>query len=464
LDGTFRVRNSWGHSREISNISSAPSATAIQIELPSTISSLTKSPPSPRTELAQAYDAGIHERAAELARAIGENLRRNRVLLQGQNSSADTPSSDRSERTRVDIAVGAELLHYNPSRPPDIALPPAGALPDVPKDPYVLGNSDATYITPNYEDSQFKRGNRIIIDPEASPKDTRQSRQERVRARKARDVAALQERNAKKDSQSDGSDREPAQPLRHTTSPIGSRRRHLSLDELYRRANTLSDIMLVADLAPYTGFVHASDLALPSPPRQRSSPSGTPTPPQSAHDSDCATLRRISSQPRTKSVQPVSPHSSSPRSVESGLDSRRQERRAQRNTMLRERELHARVTRLERDNAMLIKTLGNIAKSFGELSRLLPSMGSPRGKSCTRGDSGSRLEKMEELCSSDSSDQVSPRGVESSMELVSPRRVRDLESAMWDLQGNAGRVSMETMERRGSEYDEFDDDDGESIL
>jgi hypothetical protein len=39
---------------------------------------------------------------------------------------------------------------------------------------------------------------------------------------------------------------------------------------------------------------------------------------------------------------------------------------------LRERAVEARLQRIERENAMLMSTLGGIANSFGELDRLLP--------------------------------------------------------------------------------------------
>jgi hypothetical protein len=105
---------------------------------------------------------------------------------------------------------------------------------------------------------------------------------------------------------------------------------------------------------------------------------------------------------------------------------------------LHEKELDARLRKIERDNTMLLNTLSGIANSFGQLNKLLPGVRIP-----------SRVIEnipREEL------------GRETGMEGMEP--------IMRELQGAAPRVSKESVRRVATEgaVDEFDDDDGASIL
>lgn len=185
-------------------------------------------------------------------------------------------------------------------------------------------------------------------------------------------------------------------------------------------------------------------------------------------------MRQDVSRGRTGSSRAVvsqrSSPKSSPRSVDSGLDTRRQERRSKRNMTLRERELDMRIEKLERDNAMLIRTLSGIGKSFGELSKLLPGFGRPM-------ETGSpRLEEMKEEeeprnggleATRDQDEEDQKLGIPEAPEVPRGRTLRkfgSLEPVMRDLVGSAGRVSNESYEKRGENFDEFDANDGESIL
>ena len=208
------------------------------------------------------------------------------------------------------------------------------------------------------------------------------TRQERVKTRKAKDMAALRE-NTKRIALSDIS-REASLSLRPNSAPQlptkSSKRRVLPKSRLHQEnKSSISSIMIVAESSPFTGYVRFSDLALPSPKRssiKRSIDltSGSTisilehyTPPHSmasAFGSDSETLPRIPY--RRESRLPASS-----RSAKSGLDARREERRARRNLSAQEKELDARLTRIERDNAILLTTLGGIAKSFSGLSLIL---------------------------------------------------------------------------------------------
>jgi hypothetical protein len=82
--------------------------------------------------------------------------------------------------------------------------------------------------------------------------------------------------------------------------------------------------------------------------------------------------------------------------------------------------MEARLQRIERDNVMLLTTLSGIAKSFGELSKILPTKDSGR--------EDGRVLKENEVA-----DVMEPH----------VRKMRSLEPVMRELQGEAGRVSGE---------------------
>jgi hypothetical protein len=112
------------------------------------------------------------------------------------------------------------------------------------------------------------------------------------------------------------------------------------------------------------------------------------------------------------------------------LESRRRERRVKRNIREREKELDIRLGRIERDNEVLMSLLSGIASGFSQLSR--------------RVDEGS----------------LGGRGVRK----VASRKelgLLDVEQSMRELQELAPSVSTEILEHVS---DDFEEDDGESIL
>ena len=183
--------------------------------------------------------------------------------------------------------------------------------------------------------------------------------------------------------------------------------------------------MLVADLSPIVSAdIHSEDLIA----RGLGNPGGTHMPPRSfvsSAFSDSETIPKEESRSRSRDMP-------SPRSVRSGLDSRRQERRNRRNVSIREKELEKRLEKrlekIERDNRMLLSTLSGISRSFGELGRILP------WKRDDEGSTVGREVKMEEQ---------GPLGEEEEVE-GRVKTTRSLEPLMRELQGVGARVSAET--------------------
>lgn len=98
---------------------------------------------------------------------------------------------------------------------------------------------------------------------------------------------------------------------------------------------------------------------------------------------------------------------------------------------LKEKELDARLQKIEKDNLLLLKTLNGIANSFGELGRIMPRRVVRRERSLMDGsDDGSR--------------RVS--GVDIGGANGGMQKMRSLEPVMRELQGVAGRVSSEDLE------------------
>jgi hypothetical protein len=119
------------------------------------------------------------------------------------------------------------------------------------------------------------------------------------------------------------------------------------------------------------------------------------------------------------------------------LESRRRERRIKRNLREREKELDERLGRIERDNRLLMSTLSGIANSFGELSSRVE-----------KGGLGVGIGRWEE-------------GQDGGLDRRSRGELSGVEPVMRELQVSAPRISAESFKRAG---DEFDEDDGGSIL
>lgn len=287
--------------------------------------------------------------------------------------------------------------------------------------------------------THLKRTGAVKNKRDETMAEVRQTRQERVKARKEKDMAALRE-NTKRIALSDIS-RETSPERRPSSAPHlpvkSGKRRVVSKIKLHRaNDSSLSNIMVVAESSPFTGYVQISDLALPSTKRQslkrsNNSTSGATittlehyTPPQSmasAFGSDSETLPQLPSR-REARLSASSP------SCRSALDARREERRSRRNLSLQDKELDARLTRIENDNELLLNTLSGIAKSFGGLSMIL---------SQRQADGRAIYEQTK-------------------------RRERSLEPVKREEQVAAGRASREVTSEGNESYgDEFDvDSDG----
>jgi hypothetical protein len=107
----------------------------------------------------------------------------------------------------------------------------------------------------------------------------------------------------------------------------------------------------------------------------------------------------------------------------------RRERRMRRNTRERERELDLRVTRIERNNEVLMGVLGGMASGFSELSRRAGKNGVDDGDAFGG--------------------------------IKSPTGLSNVQRSMRQLQTLAPRVSRESIKVVEDEYEE---DDGGSIL
>lgn len=313
---------------------------------------------------------------------------------------------------------------------------------------------------------------RTPLQREGECADARQDRRNRVKAMKKRDMSgsrpnssgdALQEifKHNQEDRMRKVDTNTPTRGV--IIPPAKSANRRRSSQDLARRrnANSLTGIILVASLPPY-----------PSPPLiLKQSPTPTPSvatvyyKPTRSLSRSCSKGKRTSSsninRDRTSTVNtPPRSYTSSTGSdsdtnnFRSGrvahmrqstqslrstlLETRRQERRAKRNISLREKELDDRLLKIERDNMILLKTLNGIASSFGELKRL-----------------------------SGQEDKRHRRGWMDVREADEERRLVELERMepiMRDLQGMAPRVSTESVRQRLGGEDEFDEDDGASIL
>ncbi|KAH8601258.1 hypothetical protein B0O99DRAFT_252570 [Bisporella sp. PMI_857] len=207
----------------------------------------------------------------------------------------------------------------------------------------------------------------------------RQARKERVKAKKERDIAALRETKSKRVALSDIS-REPSLNIRPSTAPSlpVDRRKPSTEKSQHQNKNSLTDIMVVAELAPFTGNVYISDWALRPPKKPTklqkhdSLPTSNNSRPQESHTprsmkfaggSDSETLPRMITRER-KYTPPL-------RSSKSKLDMRREQRRTKRNSLLREKEVDARLSKIEKDNAILLHAMSGMAKNFSGLSHIL---------------------------------------------------------------------------------------------
>jgi hypothetical protein len=278
-------------------------------------------------------------------------------------------------------------------------------------------------------------------------KATRESRQDRVKARKQRDIESLRSKTSSRTPLSETAPQNNTQAIpspKIIAPPKNPKRSIVQYQEPARKKGviSLSPIMLVANLAPYTGLVLPTDLPAPRIPGKTSGSStirsAEHTPPHSLSSSPSDTehvrspRRRLTSARRGEEGRMLSPTGSM-------LESRRKERRVKRNLRERERELDARLGRIERDNEVLMGVLSGIANGFGELSRRVEKTGLSGVVGMRRGISLAELKN---------GNKVGEDG-------------RGVEPVMRELQVLAPSVSEERVEHV---EDEFDEDDGGSIL
>ncbi|PVH84905.1 hypothetical protein DL98DRAFT_568555 [Cadophora sp. DSE1049] len=448
-----------GHSRNISSVSTAPSPTLItslKLDLPPRTSSISKVPKAVQKELAIASMLA-NEKAAGEAPA-------------SPTKSADSEGTSPSPPTVYGIAVRG--YNASPVGRPQVVTQRSHTsnlsndLPSPQRSPEGFVPRPSTAPPPRTKHLTIPR-NKETVRRTASNRDgtaesilvTRQSRQERVRARKLRDIESVRSHSSPRRPLSEARGTNISQNPTHVSAPPRNPKRGLNSGEGHRRRatiNTLSPIMLVANLPPYTGYVTKMDLPLQRSSKQSKSVApnspestvrSTHTPPRSittSFDSD-TDADNEATHPTSSSSKNKSKRRSPTQSLRSSvLSTRRQERRAKRNMSLREKEMDARMSKIESDNIMLLQTLGGIARSFGETSRI--------GKE-TRGDRRTAARLLDEEWKP-SEEEKRRRGELERMELV-----------MREMQVLAPRVSME-IHRVRKEGEEGDDDldDAMSIL
>lgn len=384
--GTSSVSNNVDHSRGISIESTASNINPLasnpvklQLDLPLRSSSISKISRSLEAELAQSF-----ARVNKLPQEINSNPI---SCINSEKAESFTSASQTSpiifgtaETAQAYNSVGIEIIRGHTPTLPSPA--PTRRLPDVPESPLV----PSFMPRPSPPPSEVNRAPPMTIqtsriaarNTRSSSTDSTQAfqrRQDRVRARKERDIAALRDRNAQ--SSSDIS-RKPSQSIQSDTAQQNTKGRSLTQEDKLPicQQNTLSAIMLVADLVPIIGIDYISNMVAPLSVDRMMLPKGlgsrasfatlsakgTHTPPRSLASSSFSDSETI----------PRDENRSRGRSARGALDSRRQERRYKRNMSLKEKELDARLLKIERDNAILLDALSGIAKSFGELNKVLP--------------------------------------------------------------------------------------------
>ncbi|KAH7418016.1 hypothetical protein BKA64DRAFT_185837 [Cadophora sp. MPI-SDFR-AT-0126] len=447
-----------GHSRNISSVSTAPSATLIsslKLDLPPRTSSISKVPVSIQKELAIA--SMLAEKAAEEAPASPTKSADSEagcpsppaiygIAVRGYNASPVGRPQVVNQRSHI-----SHLSADVPSHP--------GAQDGMPSRPWTAPPPRTKHLTVPRSKETVKRTASSRDGNTESLLVTRQSRQEKVRARKLRDLESVQPHSSPRRPLSEAKSTSVGQNTTHVVAPPRNPKRGLHSGDGHRRRatiNTLSPIMIVANLPPYTGYVTKMDLPLQHPSRQ--SRSGAPNSPESTAKSTHTPPRSITTsvdsdtdadndatQPTSSSSKNKSNRRSPTQSLRSSvLSTRRQERRAKRNMSLREKEMDARMSKIESDNLMLLQTLGSIARSFGEISRI--------GKE-TRGDRKTTARLLDEEWMP--SEEEKRRRVE----------LQRMEPFMREMQVLAPRVSMEIhrLKKDGEEAGE-DSDDAMSIL
>lgn len=440
----------WGgHSRGPSSVSTAPSASPIsphKIDLPPRNSSIVRVPQN-IAELIQ---------PSKLANEVPQD---GNPLHPAPSRASETTSQTMSTSSLPIITAEAEIVHrYSASgdRGPQIAHSftqkggsptPAKTLPDqsLPRDFSRLKTASPSRARKTAM-AQLKEADPRPCSSgmDESLSATRQSRLERVRARKQRDIEILRSKTRTRTPLSPTLSANNTQAVAsiEITSPPKKLKRgpNVQTQNLAKRTdvNVVSPIMLVANLTPSTELVAPGDLAAPRTPGKdkNSGPSSIiksaeHTPPQSLLSYSFSDTENARSPRRAVSGDRDGTKTGSRVLTLSGgsLENRRRERRMKRNTRERERELDLRVSKIEKDSEVLMGVLGGMASGFSELSRRVGKNGVDEGD----GFGG----------------------------IKSPTGLTSVERSMRQLQTLAPRVSRESVKSVG---DEFEEDDGGSIL
>ena len=436
----------WGHSRGPSSISTAPSATLIsslKLDLPPRRSSMSRVPQSIEAELVQ------NTKLINEAHQDGGPLQ----TIQSRASEATSQTMSTPSPPTVFSTAKAEIVRrYSASEkggpqlvrsitPKGLTPAPPKRVSDQPLPQDIWRPSTAPPLQTRTEATTQTNGSKarhVNDGMDESFRVTRQSRQDRVKARKQRDIENLRGTRAPL-SETVSQNTQAITSPKLIAPPKNPKRSIVQSQDLARKRaqNAITPIMLVANLAPYTGVVLSSDLAAPTPGKNSGSStirSTEHTPPHSlnssASDTDLTPVR--SPRRRIASRRGAGDEGRMLSPTGSMLESRRRERRAKRNLREREKELDIRLSRIERDNEVLMSVLSGIASGFSQLSR--------------RVDDGALAGRTSVL-----------RKVVSRRELG----LASVEQSMRELQELAPSVSRESVKHVG---DEFDEDDGGSIL
>ena len=444
----------WGgHSRGPSSVSTAPSASPIsshKLDLPPRNSSIVKVPQN-IAELIQ---------PSKLVNEVpqgGNSLhpapyRASETTAQTMSTTSPPKITAEAEFIRRNSASGDGAAQIDRSQTPDgVSRIPAKKLSDqsLPQDfsrPKTAPHSQARKAAMAQLKEMEPRPRSSGMDE--SLKATRQSRLDRVKARKQRDIEILRSKAGTRGPLSPTLSANNTQVVaspKVTASPKNLKRAlNVQTQNLVRRTgvNVMSPIMLVANLTPSTELVAPGALATPRTPGKEKNSGSSPTV-RSAEHTPPQSLLSFSPSDTEHPRSPPCPLSGDGDGTKAGsrtlspsgssLEKRRRERRVKRNTRERERELDLRVGRIERDNEVLMGVLGGMASGFSELSRRVGKNGSGLGETGENGDVG----------------------------IKSPTGLTSVERSMRQLQTLAPRVSRESIKMVGDEYEE---DDGGSIL
>jgi hypothetical protein len=459
--GTFQ-----GHSRGPSSVSTAPSTTMIssmKLGLPPHNSSMSKAPTAIKDEPAQTTKlvnkVPRDEPLSTVLSGVSESATSQTAPIPSPPLVFSTAKAEAVRSFSGSGEDGPQIVRSLTPKSQGLSPAPSKELPDLPsiQDAGLTRAKTAPPLQAKYTAmAQLKavEARHARDGTDDALRVTRQSRHDRVKARKQRDIDLLRSKSATRSPLTEAAlppnTSQDTSPKAITTAKISTPLRNPKMrspsQELARRkaANSLSPIMLVANLAPYTGTVLKSELALKSRKLTAHSSSNSNTIRSAEH----TPLHSIDSPLSDSDHVPISGIRSSRRRAGSAtsrvlsptgsmLESRRRERRLKRNLREREKDLDERLRRIERDNRLLMSTLSGIASSFGELSRRVE-----------KGGLGIGMGKWEETG-----------------ELGEERRMhgelRGMEPVMRELQVLAPRVSTEIVKKV---VDEFDEDDGESIL